>query len=326
MGVDGQRDNGNTAVGASGLGGFASSDLIGELTRRIQFSAEQENRIKERERRMFACAADPKEVLDINAGGRIHSVTRETLLLAKGSVLAAMFSGNWDNALARDSEGRPFLDIDPYIFDVDVNYLRQKRFEGPDSPAPLPVIDPGRAREYKRVITYLGLTDLLEDAAPAKVQSLSEKGSVETRSDSIPKGYVIRLTKPIRLKAVLVGLSPGSAAARVVFGRESVCHYADLKAFNRAPSEWKVSDQELTHCADVPDIILKPPEFFVKVTATGVLSYKYVLGDSGVRGAGPFKIVSKIGLPPQLIAQASRRILVCTDDLKMSLVYTDVDE
>lgn len=321
MEVDGQCDNDSTADGISQLSGFASSDLIGELTRRMQLLAEQESKVKEMERRISACVADPKEVLDINAGGQIHSVKRETLLLAKGSMLAAMFSGNWDNGLARDSQGRPFLEIDPYIFDKVVNYLRQKLIEGPDSPAPLPVIDPDRAREYKRVITYFGLSDLLDKAAPAKVQSLSREGTIATAMDLIlPRGYVIRLTKPIRLKAVLVGLSPDSAlaGARVVVRHGSAPLEAHLEVFNIASSEWTVSDQELTHCANFPDLILNPPEVFVMMTGNTPLIYKYVSGDNNARGAGPFQIESKTfqADPP----------VPSTHSLVMSLVYSDVEE
>ena len=87
----------------------------------------------------------------------MFAVRRSTLCLAKDSVLAALFSGSWDAGQHRDSKGRPFLDIDPYIFDKIVNFLRQKSIEGPESPAPTPVISSEKAKEFERVVEYYGL-------------------------------------------------------------------------------------------------------------------------------------------------------------------------
>ena len=53
------------------------------------------------------------EILDINAGGIIISVTRDTLTQIKGTRLEALFSGRWNKLLPRDSDRRVFLDINP---------------------------------------------------------------------------------------------------------------------------------------------------------------------------------------------------------------------
>ena len=60
---------------------------------------------------------DGSEILDINAGGVIMSVTRDTLTLIKGTRLEALFSGRWDKHLPRDSDGRVFLDVNPKCFE-----------------------------------------------------------------------------------------------------------------------------------------------------------------------------------------------------------------
>jgi len=89
---------------------------VSELTARCQELAARERTLKELEDRVLEITKDPAEVLDINAGGKIFSVQRGTLCLVKDSLLAALFSGNWDEGQQRDSQGRTFLEIDPYIF------------------------------------------------------------------------------------------------------------------------------------------------------------------------------------------------------------------
>ena len=56
---------------------------------------------------------DGSEILDINAGGVMMSVTQDILTQIKGSRLEALFSGRWDKHLPRDGGGRVFLDITP---------------------------------------------------------------------------------------------------------------------------------------------------------------------------------------------------------------------
>ena len=54
---------------------------------------------------------DGSEILDINAGGIIISVTRDTLTQIKGKRLEALFSRQWYKRLPRDKDGKMFLDI-----------------------------------------------------------------------------------------------------------------------------------------------------------------------------------------------------------------------
>ena len=69
--------------------------------------------------------ADGSEILDINAGGIIISVTRDTLTQIKGTRLEVLFSGRWDKRLPRDGNGRIFLDINFTCFRAAVEYLNE---------------------------------------------------------------------------------------------------------------------------------------------------------------------------------------------------------
>jgi len=63
------------------------------------------------------------DMLEVNAGGQVVRVSRETLTKMKGTVLEAMFSGRWENQLQRDRNGRIFLDMNPECFRCIVDHL-----------------------------------------------------------------------------------------------------------------------------------------------------------------------------------------------------------
>ena len=66
------------------------------------------------------------DVLELNVGGGCQvSVLRRTLTQFDESMLACRFSGRWDDSLEKDSEGKFFIDQDPKIFLILINYLRQ---------------------------------------------------------------------------------------------------------------------------------------------------------------------------------------------------------
>ena len=56
---------------------------------------------------------DGSEILKINAGGEIISVTWDTLMQIKGMIIEDLFCGRWEKRLLRDGEGRIFLGINP---------------------------------------------------------------------------------------------------------------------------------------------------------------------------------------------------------------------
>jgi len=68
-------------------------------------------------------------MLELNVGGRVLATTRAVLLQEEG-LLAGMFSGRWDESLAVDAQGRPFLDFDPDCFEVVLHQLRLRHLTG----------------------------------------------------------------------------------------------------------------------------------------------------------------------------------------------------
>ena len=86
---------------------------------------------------------DGSEILDINAGGVIMSITRDTLNLIKGTRLEALFSGRWDKHLPRDSDGRVLLDVNPKCFEEVVDYLNDCKITPPDYFLKIPYLGGG---------------------------------------------------------------------------------------------------------------------------------------------------------------------------------------
>mmetsp|Transcript_21133 Transcript_21133/g.22548 ORF Transcript_21133/g.22548 Transcript_21133/m.22548 type:complete len:141 (+) Transcript_21133:51-473(+) len=68
------------------------------------------------------------DIIEINAGGKIISVLRSTLcLVAHDTMFSYMFSGRWEESLTRDSNGRIYLEHDPELIELIVNFLRTKK-------------------------------------------------------------------------------------------------------------------------------------------------------------------------------------------------------
>lgn len=57
---------------------------------------------------------DTSDIIELNVGGELITTTRGTLTSTQGSMLAAMFSGRWEDQLTLDKDGRVFLDLSPY--------------------------------------------------------------------------------------------------------------------------------------------------------------------------------------------------------------------
>ena len=67
------------------------------------------------------------DVMQLNVGGRTNiAVLRNTLTQFEDSMLAAKFSGRWDDSMEKDSDGRIFIDQDPDSFMILITYLRMR--------------------------------------------------------------------------------------------------------------------------------------------------------------------------------------------------------
>ena len=95
------------------------------------------------------------DVLHLNVCGSITiSVLRRTLTHFEHSMLASRFSGRWDDSLAKDEDGRYFIDQDPNVFVPLVNYLRQQDHKTRED---LVVPPPRPTADFCSMLEYYGL-------------------------------------------------------------------------------------------------------------------------------------------------------------------------
>lgn len=118
---------------------------------------EKRQQLEEVQRKIFAMTDSVDDVVELNIGGEPMTTSRAVLCSAEGSLLAGMFSGNFDAGLKRDKDNRVFLDIDPPLFTKLLSHLRLRRIESPDCPAPLPHIPEELRPEYDMMVKYFGL-------------------------------------------------------------------------------------------------------------------------------------------------------------------------
>mmetsp|Transcript_37243 Transcript_37243/g.107294 ORF Transcript_37243/g.107294 Transcript_37243/m.107294 type:complete len:359 (-) Transcript_37243:106-1182(-) len=118
---------------------------------------EKQRLLEEMEQRIFAITDNVDDLVELNVGGQPMSTTRKVLCSAEGSLLAGMFSGNFDGGHKRDKDDRIFLDVDPDLFKKLLSHLRLRRIASPDCPAPLPHVTEDQRAEYEMLVKYYGL-------------------------------------------------------------------------------------------------------------------------------------------------------------------------
>jgi len=130
----------------------------------------------EEERRKMSEGRSMDDLITLNIGGeKTVTVKRGTLCAIGDSMLAASFSGRWDESLQRDSDGAFFVDFEPDLFVPLLAYLRMKRIESPDKPAWMPTVQ-GREVEFQAMLNFYGLNG----TAPECRESFSFKFSTES--------------------------------------------------------------------------------------------------------------------------------------------------
>jgi hypothetical protein len=100
------------------------------------------------------------DVIRLNVTGTQMDILRRTLTSVEGSLLAAQFSGRWDESLAKDHEGN-FLINQPYeLWKPMVDYLLDKECETPLSlGVDSPVFDDDRlTKRFYRMVEYYQMT------------------------------------------------------------------------------------------------------------------------------------------------------------------------
>jgi len=129
---------------------------------------------------------DGSEILDINAGGVIISVSRDTLTQIKGTRLEALFSGRWEKRLPKDGDGRVLLDVNPNCFRAVVDYLNEQKITPPNSPIEMPHLEEEDDIIFQQLLLAFGLVD---DGAVQSKRSAGELElvTVSDGSDENPK-------------------------------------------------------------------------------------------------------------------------------------------
>ena len=116
--------------------------------------------------RMKAIEVKDDDIINLNVGGKKITTKRSTLGQVKGSLLASMFSGRWEDSLSRDENGRIFFDWNPDYFVFILDYLRAKMIATSDNPAPLPKVPEDQRKNFLNLVEYLGLSS---EIVPAEI-------------------------------------------------------------------------------------------------------------------------------------------------------------
>jgi hypothetical protein len=102
---------------------------------------------------------DDNDIIEINAAGKVMTALRSTLCLAPDTMFSTMFSGRWEGSLVRDVNGRIYLDHDPELIEIIVDFLRMKKIEDPYDILEFPDVPVRKKKNILRLLRYLGLTD-----------------------------------------------------------------------------------------------------------------------------------------------------------------------
>lgn len=112
----------------------------------------------EHEKRLMA-GCTPSDVLSLNIGGIKCTMLRKTLCQYDKSMLAARFSGRWDDSIEKDPDGAYFIDQPYDLMKPLIDFLRAKAIETPSMPAHFPKLPDGLdATDFYRAVEYFGLT------------------------------------------------------------------------------------------------------------------------------------------------------------------------
>ena len=100
---------------------------------------------------------------------------------ARGSTLAAWFSGRWEDCLDRDDQGRAFLDFDPDLFQPILSFLRSCAIcSNPDARPAFAGIAASKQRAFTDLVKYLTLDDFLGNGQETGLRPLMPSFSVKT--------------------------------------------------------------------------------------------------------------------------------------------------
>jgi hypothetical protein len=194
---------------------MSSEDLLAKFDEMVKRFKQEFNEIIEGERskmraeveaykaeklRMKAVEVSDDDIINLNVGGKKMTTKRSTLCQVEGSLLASMFSGRWEDSLARDEDGRIFFDFNPQYFVYILDYLRARTIATAENPAPLPKVAEDQVKHFSNLVEYLGLGDEIFPTVivpPEKFNlhstgvSLEEDGKVAVHDSTRSHQYVV---------------------------------------------------------------------------------------------------------------------------------------
>ena len=154
---------------------------------RAKIKAEIEAYKAEKER-IEAVNVRDDDLINLNVGGTKITTTRSTLCQVEDSLLAAMFSGRWEDNIKRDQDGAVFFDFNPQHFILVLDYLRVKKIKTPENPPPLPKVPEDQEESFNSLVQYLGLSN--EIITPSKIMP-SEKFNSCSPGVSLQEGGLV---------------------------------------------------------------------------------------------------------------------------------------
>ena len=117
-------DNNNNSNSITSAATHLHSLLIAKEKELKEKEEDFDKRVKLYESKHPSTGTDT-DILQLNVGGSTSiSVRRSTLTQFPDTLLAATFSGRWDESMEKDRDGNIFIDQDPENFLLLVNYLR----------------------------------------------------------------------------------------------------------------------------------------------------------------------------------------------------------
>ena len=132
------------------------SEIVESERAKIKAEVEAYNAEKQR---IEAVNVNDDDLIDLNVGGTKFTTTGSTLCQVQDSLLAAMFSGRWEDNIKRDKDGAVFFDFNPQHFILILDYLRVKKIETSENPPPLPKVPENQTESFNSLVQYLGLSN-----------------------------------------------------------------------------------------------------------------------------------------------------------------------